>query len=225
MKKRYIVLLTLAGSLPVIWTFARLTNALQWYTIPTTSNYPSLKLGDHVFGSNLVKPNRFDFITYRAEIPNMGVQTMTHRLCGVEGDMIQIKGGDLYINNKLFDKTLTLAHYYTMEQRDYKRLDSLEQLNEQNIVVIGKDSFMTNVSDRSIQLLTIKASRKVLLPTETDELIQNRYHKRWNSDNFGPLKVPKGKYFVLGDNRNSAQDSRYLGFIDKSNYLTTLLNH
>ena len=43
-------------------------------------------------------------------------------------------------------------------------------------------------------------------------------------DNFGPVTVPEGKYFVLGDNRNSAQDSRYLGFINKSDYLTTLLN-
>ncbi len=223
MKKSWKNILIILGILFGLWTFGRLTNMLQWYTETTDTNYPTIRKGEKYFASNLLKPKRLDFIIYIPPSKEFDNEVWTHRLCGLEGDTIEIRNGTLYINNKDIDSKLTLSHYYLIANIELNNIKEIEKTEESYEMKKGEDSVYIILPDRLISSNTIAGEKYNFRETDQDEIIQAIYNQPWNLDHFGPVIVPQGKYFVLGDNRKGSNDSRYTGFINMSNYIGTLI--
>jgi len=187
-----------------------------------TNAFQFLRLaGENFFITNLRSPRRLDVVAYRAVVPMQGKTLLIHRICGVAGDVVEIKGGTLFVNGQCVDEELRLKHIYKVRQEHAVGLEY--DADEAYTIPPYTDTLYVPLEVRTVKKAQLPCVRHILPAGLWDEEIYKVYQKSWNVDNFGPLRVPSNKLFVLGDNRGRALDSRYLGLIDKNKVVGRVL--
>ena len=187
-----------------------ITGMFAFYSIPSSGSEPTIKTGSFIITTNLKTPKRGNIISYIFNDSLYGNMSYIHRLCGVENDTIEIKNSVLFVNGENFDKHYNLQHSYVLPQA---QLDNLKQLSVENFR-INEDNFMAFIQDIDAKKHALEKYRFMDSLNKPDQIIKEQYNQNWNKDHFGPLIIPKGKIFVLGDNRDNSQDSRHTGLKD-----------
>ena len=172
----------------------------QPFYIPSESMVPTLKVGDVVmvgkYSYRFSEPKRFDIVVFRApdwalhQWQTPGKTDFVKRLIGLPGDIIEVKAGEgLYLNGKLLNEPyLKETPKYSMKViNGWVYTLEYRTFGEIQITKGGENTFRLTV--------TSDEERRMVLSTPSQP-------------------IPKGKYLMLGDNRNNSSDGHHWGLLD-----------
>ncbi|WP_299534145.1 signal peptidase I [Ulvibacterium sp.] len=212
------ITLIIIGSIFVIYHMLYFSGLLAVFRNSTWSNEPNIKEGEIVITTNLISPKPGDFVSYRFKYPDsLHSHYRIHRLVAVENDILEIKDGVLFINGKNFDNKYALAHEYKISIEEFNKFDVIRrEVGEDYWWMKPQDTISKFIDDRVAEKLNLKKRKVVDAASKLNQTIKAMYGQNWSKDNFGPFKIPLGKVFIMGDNRDQSEDSRYIGPIEKS---------
>jgi signal peptidase I len=211
--------LVVVGVILLVFIICNFLGLYSFYKTASVDNEPSLKFNKMVSVTNLKSPKTGDIIAYR-----FNETKRMHRIMAGEGDIIEIKRGRVFVNDKDFDKDISTMHTYKINKHQYLLLKPEGVIDPLKDVRFNQVDYSVFIEDRVADKYNFSKYKLVSEEDETSEEIRRIFGKNWNKDNFGPLLVPQGKVFVMGDNRDNSEDSRYLGFIDSSDILGVVID-
>ena len=229
--KKLLPYFTIAIFLIIAILITHITGALQLNIAANSFCRPGIREGTIIAISSWKKPERNNYISFY-ELPAGSTDHKSKgvlRLTGMPGDTIEIRNGDLFVNNQPADPQLDLIKEYSIsKQLSEKAIRLLRYQTMNRRIETSTDSVFLQLGRKELLKLEnekIPTARRHLAAHMKSAFIAPLYKADWNNDHFGPYIVPAGHYFLLGDNRNDCRDSRHFGPLPAERLAGTVLNH
>lgn len=192
------------------------TFVVEAFKIPTSSMEGTLLAGDYllvnkaVYGARVPivglrlpawrEPERGDVVVFHP--PHDPLKNYVKRVVGVPGDTLEMREKTLLVNGREMQEDYVR---HIDRRGDATHVDMKWQRT--HLLAGGIDRNPTYGEDDGWSRDDHGSSR--------DAYRASRDDYRPSRDNWGPISVPQDSYFVLGDNRDNSEDSRYWGFVDR----------
>lgn len=199
----------------LVFIIIRVFGFFKIFDIAENSMSPTLKIEDKILITNILNEKIDGIIVFNYKDSLIGLQSFAFRVIGKAEDIIEIKRGFVYRNEKRLTEIETVHDYKITKKEYYFLKKNKEIISDYNLIKVKGDTLFICLQDKIAQRYNLNDRRFILPENYTDEYIEETYSQSWNKDFFGPLIIPEGKYFVLGDNRDNANDSRFIGLVDK----------
>jgi signal peptidase I len=183
------------------------------FKIPSGSMLPTLLIGDFILVNKydygirlpvinkkiipLDDPRRGDVVVFR--FPRDPSLDYIKRVVGTPGDVVEYRDKRLIVNGELIETEANGKYEYTASGFNF----------------IQADTWRERMGEHQYTAMTQRDMAPVMVHQVEGDFA---YREQCQYDDSGfRCTVPAGHYFMLGDNRDASNDSRYWGFVPDEN--------